>query len=128
MLQDAIRGGRGYWALVGFWGILIVIGLSAWGFQLSEGLHITGMSQDITWGIYIAQLTFMVGIAASAVMVEPEGCQSQAEKSHKRSPCILPKKAVRNPGQVLEGEEGESAGSVLGERQRTMEPPGRGKP
>jgi molybdopterin-containing oxidoreductase family membrane subunit len=49
--------------------VLIVIGISAWGYQLSEGLHVTAMSQDITWGMYIAQLTFMVGIAASAVMV-----------------------------------------------------------
>ncbi len=29
----------------------------------------TGMSQDVTWGIYIAQFTFLVGVAASAVMV-----------------------------------------------------------
>jgi len=69
MLQDAIRGGGRYWTLVGFWGVLILIGMATWGYQLSEGLHITGMNQDITWGIYIAQLTFMVGIAASAVMV-----------------------------------------------------------
>jgi molybdopterin-containing oxidoreductase family membrane subunit len=69
MLQEAIRGGRGYWTLVAFWGVLILIGMGTWGYQLSEGLHITGMNQDITWGIYIAQLTFMVGIAASAVMV-----------------------------------------------------------
>ena len=69
MLQDAIRGGKRYWALVGFWGVLILIGMATWGYQLSEGLHVTGMTQDITWGIYIAQLTFMVGIAASAVMV-----------------------------------------------------------
>ena len=69
MLQEAIRGGRGYWTLVAFWGVLILVGMATWGYQLSEGLHITGMNQDITWGIYIAQLTFMVGIAASAVMV-----------------------------------------------------------
>ena len=33
------------------------------------GLTITGMSRDVTWGFYIAQFTFLVGIAASAVMV-----------------------------------------------------------
>ena len=37
--------------------------------QLTEGLHITGMSRDVSWGLYIAQFTFMVGVAASAVMV-----------------------------------------------------------
>jgi Ni/Fe-hydrogenase subunit HybB-like protein len=37
--------------------------------QLNEGLAITGLSRDVTWGFYIAQLTFLVGVAASAVMV-----------------------------------------------------------
>jgi molybdopterin-containing oxidoreductase family membrane subunit len=37
--------------------------------QLSFGLGITGMSRDVTWGLYIAQFTFLVGVAASAVMV-----------------------------------------------------------
>jgi molybdopterin-containing oxidoreductase family membrane subunit len=47
----------------------MLAGLSAYGRQLSEGLTITGMSRDVTWGLYIAQFTFMVGVAASAVMV-----------------------------------------------------------
>jgi molybdopterin-containing oxidoreductase family membrane subunit len=37
--------------------------------QLSYGLGITGLSRDVSWGIYIAQFTFFVGVAASAVMV-----------------------------------------------------------
>ena len=37
--------------------------------QYQVGLAITGMSRDVTWGFYIAQFTFLVGIAASAVMV-----------------------------------------------------------
>jgi molybdopterin-containing oxidoreductase family membrane subunit len=69
MLQDAFRGGRRYWILLGIWGVLIVVGMAAYGRQLSEGLHITGMSQDVTWGLYISQFTFLVGVAASAVMV-----------------------------------------------------------
>jgi Ni/Fe-hydrogenase subunit HybB-like protein len=69
MLQDAFRGGRRYWILLGFWALLIVVGMAAYGRQLSEGLHITGMSQDVTWGLYISQFTFLVGVAASAVMV-----------------------------------------------------------
>jgi molybdopterin-containing oxidoreductase family membrane subunit len=69
MLQEAIRGGRRYWTLIGFWVLLIVVGLIAYGHQLTEGLHITGMNRDVSWGLYIAQFTFLVGIAASAVMV-----------------------------------------------------------
>ena len=37
--------------------------------QLDQGLAITGLSRDVTWGLYIAQFTFLVGVAASAVMV-----------------------------------------------------------
>ena len=37
--------------------------------QLQVGLAITGLSRDVTWGLYIAQFTFLVGVAASAVMV-----------------------------------------------------------
>ena len=35
----------------------------------SVGLGITGLSRDVSWGIYIGQFTFLVGVAASAVMV-----------------------------------------------------------
>jgi molybdopterin-containing oxidoreductase family membrane subunit len=69
MLEAAFRGGKRYWGLLGFWAILIAVGLFAWGRQFTEGLTVTGMSQDVTWGIYIAQFTFLVGVAASAVMV-----------------------------------------------------------
>jgi molybdopterin-containing oxidoreductase family membrane subunit len=69
MLQDAIRGGKRYWLLLGFWAVLILVALFAYSRQLSEGLHITGMSQDVAWGLYISQFTFLVGVAASAVMV-----------------------------------------------------------
>ncbi len=69
MLENAFRGGTRYWSLLGFWVLIILIGLAAYGRQLTEGLTITGMSQDVTWGLYIAQFTFLVGVAASAVMV-----------------------------------------------------------
>ena len=37
--------------------------------QFRAGLGITNLSRDVSWGLYIAQLTFLVGVAASAVMV-----------------------------------------------------------
>ncbi len=69
MLTRVFHGSRRYWALVALWAVLILIGLFAYSRQFSEGLAITGMSRDVSWGLYIAQFTFMVGIAASAVMV-----------------------------------------------------------
>jgi molybdopterin-containing oxidoreductase family membrane subunit len=69
MIHNAFKGSRRYWALLAVWAVLILIGTVAYGRQLTEGLYITGMNRDISWGLYIAQFTFMVGVAASAVMV-----------------------------------------------------------
>ncbi|NLW25262.1 MAG: polysulfide reductase NrfD [Clostridia bacterium] len=49
--------------------VLIGIGMGAYIYQLIEGLTVTGMSRDISWGLYIGQFTFFVGVAASAVML-----------------------------------------------------------
>jgi Ni/Fe-hydrogenase subunit HybB-like protein len=69
MLEKALHGGRGYWAWMT--ALLAVACAGAWsyGVQLQTGLGVTGLSRDITWGLYIAQFTFLVGVAASAVMV-----------------------------------------------------------
>lgn len=48
---------------------IIVTGALCYHYQLQKGLGITGMSRDVSWGLYIAQFTFFVGVAASAVMV-----------------------------------------------------------
>jgi molybdopterin-containing oxidoreductase family membrane subunit len=69
MLEKAFLGGRKYWT----WMICLLIvmgaGFVAWLFQFRDGLGITGMSRDISWGVYIANFTFLVGVAAAAVMV-----------------------------------------------------------
>jgi molybdopterin-containing oxidoreductase family membrane subunit len=69
MLEKALTGSRRY----GIWMALLLvftgIGLFFYLRQLDYGLGITGMSRDVSWGLYIAQFTFFVGIAASAVML-----------------------------------------------------------
>ena len=35
----------------------------------STGLIVTGMSDQVSWGVYIANFTFLVGVAAAAVMM-----------------------------------------------------------
>lgn len=69
MLEKALTGGRGYWALLAALGAVVAAGFVTWLGQLSAGLGITGLSRDVPWGLYVAQLTFLVGVAASAVMV-----------------------------------------------------------
>jgi molybdopterin-containing oxidoreductase family membrane subunit len=69
MFEKAVVGGRRYWTwLLVLLGV-IGLGLVSYLWQFRTGLGITGLSRDVTWGLYIAQFTFLVGVAASAVMV-----------------------------------------------------------
>ncbi len=69
MLEKALTGRGGYWGLILFLLAVIGIGFIFYLRQFSEGLGITGMSRDVSWGFYISQFTFLVGVAASAVML-----------------------------------------------------------
>lgn len=69
MLEKALTGPKTYWTWIGVLLAVIGVGAACWLWQFREGLTITGLSRDVVWGFYIAQFTFLVGVAASAVMV-----------------------------------------------------------
>jgi Ni/Fe-hydrogenase subunit HybB-like protein len=69
MLELALKGNRRYYVWMTALLAVIGVGFLIYLKQLSFGLGITGMSRDVTWGFYIAQFTFLVGVAASAVML-----------------------------------------------------------
>ncbi len=69
MLEKALTGSRKYWLSIFVLALVALAGFYAYLKQLDEGLAITGMSRDVSWGFYIAQFTFFVGVAASAVTV-----------------------------------------------------------
>ena len=69
MLELALKGSKKYWGLVIALLTLSGIGFAVYLKQLDFGLGITGMSRDVSWGFYIAQFTFLVGVAAGGVMV-----------------------------------------------------------
>ncbi len=69
MLEKALIGSRRYWAWVFFLLAIAGVGFLAYLKQWTYGLGITGMSRDVSWGLYIGQFTFLVGVAASAVML-----------------------------------------------------------
>ena len=69
MLENAFVGSKRYYTLLAVLGGLVLLGFLVYLRQLSFGLGITGMGRDVSWGFYIAQFTYLVGVAASAVMV-----------------------------------------------------------
>ncbi len=69
MIEKALQGSQKYWAWVFFLLAVIGVGFIFYLKQLHYGLGITGMSRDVSWGVYIAQFTYLVGVAAGAVML-----------------------------------------------------------
>jgi len=69
MLEKALTGSKRYYGWMAALLAVISVGFVCYLWQFSFGLGITGMSRDVSWGFYIAQFTFLVGVAASAVMV-----------------------------------------------------------
>ena len=69
MIEKALAGNRFYWSWITILLALVSLGVYSYSQQLTYGLTVTGMGRDISWGVYIAQFTFLVGVAASALMV-----------------------------------------------------------
>ncbi len=68
-LDSATRGGRRYHVWMGSLTLVMLLGAYGYSVQLREGLIVTGMSDHVSWGLYISNFTFLVGLAAAAVML-----------------------------------------------------------
>ncbi len=69
MLVLAIKGSKRFYGWMSFLLAVIGAGFLVYLWQLDFGLGITGLSRDASWGFYIANFTFLVGVAAGGVMV-----------------------------------------------------------
>ncbi|MDP7070720.1 MAG: polysulfide reductase NrfD [Phycisphaerales bacterium] len=49
--------------------IFVLLGVNAWARQFVHGLITTGMTDQVSWGLFIANFTYLVGMAAAAVML-----------------------------------------------------------
>ncbi len=65
----AFDGDWRYYAWMGFLSLFVLLGINAYAKQFVHGLITTGMSDQVSWGVYIANFTFIVGIAAAAAML-----------------------------------------------------------
>ncbi len=65
----AFDGDWRYYAWMGGLSVLVLLGINAYAKQFVQGLLVTGMSDEVSWGVYIANFTFLVGVAAAAAMM-----------------------------------------------------------
>jgi Ni/Fe-hydrogenase subunit HybB-like protein len=64
-----LSGGIGYQLFLCTLAAFMVLGIYAYFVQINLGLAVTNMSNIVSWGFYISNFTFLVGVAAAAVML-----------------------------------------------------------
>ena len=73
LIKDSLdiitKGTKKYHLWMGFLTLIMLIGMYCYSIQLEEGLSVTGMTDRVSWGLYISNFTFLVGVAAAAVML-----------------------------------------------------------
>lgn len=69
MLELILKGRPRFYVWLCVLGAIIGIAFCVYIVQSLYGLTITGLSRDVSWGFYISQFTYFVGVAASAVML-----------------------------------------------------------
>lgn len=68
-VRVATDGSWLYYAWMFVLSAVALVGANAWAVQVRDGMGITGMSDHVSWGLYIANFTFCVGLAAGGVMM-----------------------------------------------------------
>ncbi len=73
LIKDSLdvitHGSTTYHLWMGLLTVMMLAGMYCYSIQLQEGLSVTGMNDRVSWGLYISNFTFLVGVAAAAVML-----------------------------------------------------------
>lgn len=68
-IKEVVKGDKLYYSWLAFLMIIMAFAARSYVHQLDEGLIVTNMNDHVSWGLYIANFTFMVGVAAAAVLL-----------------------------------------------------------
>lgn len=69
VLKMSTDGGWQFYTWMFVLTAIALVGANAWAHQVVEGMAVTAMTDHVSWGLYIANFTFGVGLAAGAVMM-----------------------------------------------------------
>jgi len=69
LLGVATDGTKWFYAWMFALTAIFLVGAHAWSVQVANGMILTNMTDHVSWGLYIANFTFAVGVAAGGVMM-----------------------------------------------------------
>ncbi len=79
----SFQGGWRFYLWMSLLTVIALLGLHSYMRQFVEGLQATGMTNQVSWGAYISNFTYLVGIAAAAVMLVIPAYIYRNEEMHK---------------------------------------------
>ncbi len=82
LVRRAFLGGVRFYATMTVLTCVFLVGVNAWAHQLRSGMVVTHMTDHVSWGLYIANFTFSVGLAAGAVMMVIPAYLYEDEEMH----------------------------------------------
>jgi len=82
-LGEATSGGLNFYVWMFALTAISLVGANAWAIQAAEGMIVTNMTDHVSWGLYIANFTFCVGLAAGGVMMVIPAYLYDDEEMHK---------------------------------------------
>ncbi len=68
-LKVVLRGPGSYWGWLILLAVLMAVGGVAYLTQFNQGLGVTNLEDQLSWGCYIGNFAFLVGVAAAAVVL-----------------------------------------------------------
>jgi len=68
-VSQSVEGGWKFYVWMTLLTAIFLVGANAWAVQVRDGMALTAMSDHVSWGLYIANFTFLVGLAAGGVMM-----------------------------------------------------------
>lgn len=69
ILDPLRRRPKGLTPLLVLLGGLSVAGFIAWGYQIHNGLQVTGLNRPFYWGVYITNFVFFIGISHAGTLI-----------------------------------------------------------
>jgi Ni/Fe-hydrogenase subunit HybB-like protein len=79
----ATEGSFAFYAWMTVLTAVFLVGANAWANQVAGGMITTNMTDHVSWGLYIANFTFCVGLAAGGVMMVIPAYLYDDEEMHK---------------------------------------------